>query len=183
MSEIMNIDGLSVEVTRKKIKRLNMRIKPPEGKVVISAPLRTPDRVIIDFVRAKRTWIDRNSVAVRERAAARPAPATPAEKARRRAALTARIAGRLPAIEQRCALYCSAWSVRDMHTRWGSCNTRTHHINFSLMLWDRCDEELDYVIIHELVHTKVDNHGPEFKSYMDALMPNWREVRRQLKER
>ena len=77
-------------------------------------------------------------------------------------------------------LYCSGWTVRDMHTRWGSCNTNTHHINLSLMLATRSDTELDYVILHELVHTVVPNHGPEFYAVMDRFMPGWKKIRKAL---
>ncbi len=67
-----------------------------------------------------------------------------------------------------------------MHTRWGSCNTQTHHINLSLMLATRSDAELDYVILHELVHTVVPNHGPEFYALMDRFMPGWKKIRKAL---
>ena len=91
-----------------------------------------------------------------------------------------RIEARLPVIEEITGLYCSGWTVRDMHTRWGSCNTNTHHINLSLMLADRSDAELDYVILHELVHTVVPNHGPDFYALMDSFMPGWKKIRKTL---
>ena len=56
----MLIDGLTVTVTRKPIKNMYLRIKPPNGEVVISAPRHTSDATIIEFVRGRRTWIDRN---------------------------------------------------------------------------------------------------------------------------
>lgn len=180
MGRILEIDGLPVDVTRKKIKRMNMRIKE-DGRVVVSAPRLTPDFEIVRFVRSRRSWIDRGIERMRIRAAAHPEPVDAAEKERLRAALKARIAIRLPAIEQQTGLRCNGWTVRDMHTRWGSCNTKTHHVNFSLMLATRSDEELDYVIVHELVHTRVPNHGPDFKRYMDILYPDWKRIRTKLK--
>ena len=174
------IDGLNVELTRKNIKRMNMRIKE-DGRVVISAPYLTPQFEIEHFVRSKRGWIDKNIVRVQQRAAARPEPADAAEKERLRRALRARIAGRLPAIEQRTGLRANGFAIRDMHTRWGSCNTTTNHLNFSLMLAYRSDEELDYIILHELAHTRVPNHGPEFKAILDRYYPNWRAIQKQLK--
>ena len=180
MSRIVNIDGLEVEITRKHIKRLNMRIRH-DGQVCISMPYLAAMGDAENFVRAKRPWIERNIARLREKSAAHPEPRSAEEKERLRRELKARIAVHLPAIEQRTGLHCNGWTVRDMHTRWGSCNTKTHHINLSLMLATRSDEELDYVIVHELVHTKVDNHGPEFKAYMDKLMPNWRNFRKSLK--
>ncbi len=62
------IDGLDVRVTRKPIKNMYLRIKPPTGDVVVSAPKRTPDATIVAFVRSRRGWIDGNRTAMRRRA-------------------------------------------------------------------------------------------------------------------
>lgn len=177
MSKTIYIDGLSVEVTRKRIKRINMRIKEPDGRIVISAPYIVTDREIIAFVRSKRGWIDDAVQRVRLRAEEHPEPVSQAEKEQRRADLKRRISERLPEIERRTGLRCNGWTVRDMHTRWGSCNTRTHHVNFSLMLATRSDQELDYVILHELVHTVVPGHGADFYALMDRFMPGWKQIR------
>ncbi len=181
MTRIIYIDGLEVELTRKRIKRMNMRIKEPDGRIVISAPYLVPDKEVIAFVRSKRDWIDRNTARVRARSLAHPEPEDRAEKEVRRAYLKRRIEVRLPYIEEVTGLHCNGWTVRDMHTRWGSCNTKTHHINLSLMLATRSDAELDYVILHELVHTVVPNHGPDFYALMDRYMPGWKKLRKSLK--
>ena len=177
------IDGLEIELTRKRIKRMNLRIREPDGSLAISAPYGTADRDIISFVRSKRGWIEKNVRNVRERATAHPEAESRSEKEARRRVLKSRIASRLPEIEAITGLRSNGWTVRDMHTRWGSCNTKTHHLNFSLMLWDRTDTELDYVILHELVHTRVANHGPDFYAMMDRFMPGWKAIRKALRTR
>ncbi|NMM98874.1 metal-dependent hydrolase [Bifidobacterium sp. DSM 109959] len=45
-------------MVRKPIKNMYLRIKPPNGEVVISAPKRMGDHIIADFVRGRRSWID-----------------------------------------------------------------------------------------------------------------------------
>ena len=181
MARIIYIDGLEVELTRKRIKRMNMRIKEPDGRIVISAPYLVPEGEVIRFVRSRRDWIEKNVDRVRARSFAHPAPVDKAEKEARRAYLKRRIEARLPVIEEVTGLRCSGWTVRDMHTRWGSCNTNTHHINLSLMLALRSDAELDYVILHELVHTVVPNHGADFYALMDRFMPGWKKIRKALR--
>jgi predicted metal-dependent hydrolase len=181
MTKIIYVDGLEVELTKKRIKRMNMRIKEPDGRVVISAPYLTTDREIIAFIRDKRGWIDRNVRMIRARAAAHPEPVSKAEKEARRRDLKRRIAERLPYVEEVTGLKSNGWTVRDMKSRWGSCNTATHHLNFSLMLATRSDIELDYVILHELVHTVVPDHGPDFYAMMDRFMPGWKKVRKNLR--
>lgn len=72
-TSVLRVDGLRIELTRKAIKRLNLRIYSPDGRICVSAPLRTSDRDIRAFVRAKRDWIDRHQ----ERLTAKPDPAAP----------------------------------------------------------------------------------------------------------
>ena len=180
MTKMSYIDGLEVELTRKRVKKMNMRVKAPDGRIVISAPYIVPDKAVIAFIRSKREWIDKAVCRMRAKAAAHPKPADKAEKEARRRDLKRRVEERLPVIEEVTGLYCNGWTVRDMHTRWGSCNTQTHHINLSLMLATRSDAELDYVILHELVHTVVPNHGPEFYALMDRFMPGWKKIRKAL---
>ena len=180
MTKSIYIDGLQVELTRKRVKKMNMRVKAPNGRIVISAPYIVPDREVIAFVRSRRDWIDKAVSRTIANAAAHPEPADKREKEARRRDLKRRVEERLPVIEEATGLYCTGWTVRDMHSRWGSCNTKTHHINLSLMLATRSDAELDYVILHELVHTVVPNHGPEFYALMDRFMPGWKKIRKAL---
>lgn len=77
-------------------------------------------------------------------------------------------------------LSCSSWQIRYMTSRWGTCNTRTKKIWLSTNLAKRPMECIEYVVLHELVHTVVPNHGPDFKALMDEHMPDWRERRRLL---
>jgi predicted metal-dependent hydrolase len=85
MTKMIIIDGLEVFVTRKRIKRINMRIKEPDGRVVISAPYLVSDKEIIAFVRSKMDWIDRGIARVRTRALSNPEPSDEQEKEARRA--------------------------------------------------------------------------------------------------
>ena len=182
MTKTIYVDGLEVTLTRKRVKRMNMRIKEPDGRVEISAPYVTPEREIVRFVRSKRSWIDKSAAKVRAMAEAYPEPESRAEKEARRRDLKRRIAERLPYIEDVTGLRCSGWTVRDMKSRWGSCNTKTKHINLSLMLALRSDVELDYVILHELVHTVVPDHGKDFYAMMDRWMPGWKQVRKNMRD-
>ena len=55
--------------------------------------------------------------------------------------------------------------IRSQKTRWGSCSTK-NNINLNIKLINLPEELRDYVIIHELVHTRVKNHGQQFWSEM-----------------
>lgn len=71
--------------------------------------------------------------------------------------------------------------VRSMHTRWGSCtNKGTISLNIYLLMlpW----ELIDYVLLHELTHTKHLHHGPEFWGALEAIMPDIKRRKSELKK-
>lgn len=88
----------------------------------------------------------------------------------------------LPKWETITGLHCSSWQTKYMTTRWGTCNTGTRKIWLNLQLAKKSYECLEYVILHELIHLKVRNHGAEFVSLMDYYLPFWREIRKQLND-
>ena len=67
-----------------------------------------------------------------------------------------------------------------MKTYWGTCNTRTRKIWINLQLAKKPVEALWYILLHELAHIKVYNHGPAFISILDKHMPDWKEVKSML---
>ena len=62
----------------------------------------------------------------------------------------------------------SAIKLKEMATRWGSCTaTRTISLSCYLMLVPA--HLMDYVMLHELAHTREMNHGPRFWELLDSL--------------
>lgn len=59
MSSIVEVDNLSIEVTRKKVKNLNLRVYPSSERVVLSCPRFTREIVIKKFIREKKRWIEK----------------------------------------------------------------------------------------------------------------------------
>ncbi len=56
-------------------------------------------------------------------------------------------------------------TIKNNKTNWGSCSNR-RNINLNLHLMRLSDKLIDYIIVHELVHTIIPNHGPTFKATM-----------------
>jgi len=71
--------------------------------------------------------------------------------------------------------------VRPMRNKWASCST-AGHLNFSDELPDLKPALWDYVIVHELLHFAVPNHGKLWKSLMRAHLGDYEVQERQLKE-
>lgn len=72
--------------------------------------------------------------------------------------------------------------VRDMKNKWASCSTNGN-LNFNSELLDLEDDLQDYVIVHELLHFSVPNHGRLWKSLMTAHLGDYARLEKQLKLR
>jgi predicted metal-dependent hydrolase len=75
---------------------------------------------------------------------------------------------RLAALALINGLPCRSVSVREMSGRWGSCSNR-NDIRLNLHLVRLPLHLAEFVILHELAHIRVKNHGPEFHNYLDRL--------------
>jgi predicted metal-dependent hydrolase len=64
--------------------------------------------------------------------------------------------------------------VQAMRYKWGSCST-AGTVTLAVDLDDQSCGFQDYVIVHELLHLKVKNHGKLFKALLSAHIPNWRQ--------
>lgn len=89
---------------------------------------------------------------------------------------------RLYALSKRHGLPFHEVKINSSSGRWGSCSTRKD-INLSYYLLLLPQHLIDYVLLHELTHTRVMNHSAEFWEMLDRLTDGRCEVlRRELKE-
>lgn len=71
-------------------------------------------------------------------------------------------------------------TVRPMRNKWASCSTSGNlHFDEGLLSLDR--ELGDYVIVHELLHFSVPNHGKLWKSLMHAHLGDYVRLEKRLK--
>lgn len=217
----MLLDGIEIKIIKKRIKNIYIRIKPPHGEVVISAPVNMSDEDIMAFARSRLEWIrshrsrydgaeqlqlltgdkvylwgrayslvvieGRGSADLSGQSIILSVPAGASFEQRRavidsfyREQLLQKISEYAPALEERTGLHAQEWRVKAMKTRWGSCNTVRKRIWLSLMLAQKPLCCLEYVIVHELCHLLVPNHGPDFKLFMDSFYPDWRSTKKLL---
>ena len=218
------ISGIAVDVQRKRIKNLNLRVTQ-ECRVMLSVPMRTSDRQIEEFVESRKEWIE-NSLA-KFKDSARGADQWYGEGGRMSVlGNTYRVSenigqrmmcqidgdtayltfhegcsydqkerfmrewyrsvlnGLLPELfkkwEDITGMRCNGYRTRYMKTKWGTCNCGTRIIWMNVRLAEKPIECIDYVVLHELTHTRYPDHGAGFKASMDRFMPDWKERKRLL---
>ena len=74
------------------------------------------------------------------------------------------------------------WQVKEMKTMWGSCGIKFRALLFNLELARVPKECIEYVVVHELTHLKVQNHNKVFETLMTQRLPAWRNLRQKLNE-
>ena len=225
---IIEVCGISVQATKKRIKNMHLYVKPPDGRVEVSVPsylsYGSAERFIrskIDWIRARQKALEAQSRKAEQRYVTGEALYAWGKKyylnvkysnrkyslilSGENAVLTVREGSSVKQRENRVnewyreqlksrieillpkwtgvtGLRPTSWQTKNMTTRWGTCNTQTGKIWFNLQLAKKPPECLEYIILHELAHLRVRNHGPAFTAILDRYMPDWRETRKKLND-
>ncbi len=80
--------------------------------------------------------------------------------------------------ETKTGIYPKEYRIKNMRTRWGTCNIDKRRIWINLQLAKKPPECLEYVVIHELVHLIEKNHTNRFYELVEEFCPTWKEARR-----
>ena len=72
------------------------------------------------------------------------------------------------------------WGIRQMKTKWGSCNEKTKRIWLNLELIKKPEYCIEYVVVHELVHLLERTHNDRFVQLLDKHLPKWRSTKDEL---
>ena len=75
-----------------------------------------------------------------------------------------------------------SWQIKNMKTLWGSCGAKRRALLFNLELARVPKECIEYVVVHELTHLKVQNHSKLFETLLTQRLPAWRNLRKELNE-
>lgn len=156
--------GLIVYVRARQL-RLSVN---PHGTVTMKVPPGESIAHARQFLRSKKDWVRRHLETFRRF----PKPGAEGvgetlEQAGRR------IIARLRELSAMHGLAYSGVAFRHQKSRWGSCN-RNNRLSLNVGLGLLPPELLDYVLLHELLHTRIKNHGKAFWAELTGLMPDAR---------
>ena len=160
---------------RKRVKNLNLRLRD-DGTVLLSVPLRCSLTQADEFIAAKSDWIASHMQRLQEKAELLP-------ELERKACceLLEQSLEDMYLLVEPLGVPRPKLKVRAMRSQWGNCHWAQGYITLNAAL-HRCPKNLrDYVALHELLHFLHHDHGSGFYASMDALMPDWRQRRKELK--
>lgn len=225
MAKKIIVSNIEIEVNKKNIKNMYLKVSRYDGKVSISAPLRTKNETITRFALSKIDWINKHKAKIESRKTYIELEYLPGEVhlvwgkpytleinyknrnsistigdklilttgkdstiKQREKLLTewyrGQLKDKLPQLvkkwEDVIGVRVESARVKNMTSRWGTCNTKDKRIWINLQLAKKPIRCLEYVVVHELVHLLEASHNAVFKAYMDKYIPDWRLIKRDL---
>ena len=149
-----------------------------DGRVLVRAPRRLPQTAIDGFLLRHEAWIARQ---VEKRRADPPPPEpTAAEIAALKARARAVLPEKVDLWARRMGVTPTGVKITTARKRYGSCSGR-NSLCFSCFLMNSPEEAVDLVVVHELCHIRVKNHGPAFYALLARYLPDYQERKKLLK--
>jgi hypothetical protein len=166
--EMPGVGCVTVEVSdRARYTRITLK---RDGTVKLTVPRTVALEQARRFLESRLSWIKRHTRQFRQ------LEAMPVGRVEARRLLV----GRLRELAHACGLAYNKVSVRNQTTLWGSCSAR-NNISLNINLLRLPADLRDYVILHELVHTRHKNHSKAFWRELDRLVGHARQFQRHLR--
>lgn len=157
-------------------KHINLSVRPFKG-VRVAVPKGVSFQEAVAVAQSKIDWLQshlaRMMLIERQILEQKKDPPIDRDQARRR------LIGRLEHLAAVHGFTYGKVFIRKQKTRWGSCS-QANNINLNINLVRLPEALIDYTILHELVHTRIKNHGPLFWAELARHIPNPRQLDREM---
>ena len=177
---LLVIEGAGKVSVERCMRAGRMRITVRPGLIRVSVPRGIPLESGRAFAVAQMAWISRQLLRIQARTRIHEELTAGLPQISDRAEASSVIISRCRELSAKTGLVFSRITIREQKTIWGSCSSG-NTISLNINLARLPDRLRDYVILHELVHTKIRGHGRAFWDELDRYIPNARALRRELK--
>lgn len=160
------VGEVTLSATRR-TRRISLTVRP-SGEVRLSYPSAISAERALEFLEQKREWVIRSKARYASQQADTP-HISPERREQLRAEAKAYLPARVAEIANACGLSYGKVTIRATRSKWGSC-TWQNNISLSLYLMLLPRHLIDYVIIHELCHTRHHNHSEAFHALVNSLV-------------
>jgi len=156
-------------------KHLNISVKE-NAKVRVAVPKGISFEKAKNFTHSKIGWISKHLLKIQLRPKIRIF-----DKPLDKQAAKEFLEGRIKELADKFGFVYNKITIRNQKTRWGSCSGK-NNINLNMQLMNIPNHLIDYVLLHELVHTIVKNHSPLFWITLDRYVGNAKAIDKELKK-
>ena len=152
-------------------KHINISVKPP-SKVRVAVPVGIKFHKAQRIAEQQKDWI-RNQIRKFSNSKAKRLDKRPTGAELQHA--TAYLSERVKTLAQRYGFQYKKVSFKSMMTRWGSCSSK-NNISLNILIAQLPKELQDYIILHELLHTRIKNHSKAYWAELDILIGNAKRI-------
>jgi predicted metal-dependent hydrolase len=162
-----------LKIQRSKRKTLSLSIAK-DGEILVKAPRFLKDEEIDAFLRKHEKWLKRQlALWEKHREKERALMLTPDRVAAMKQRAMVYLSGRVQHYSEMMGVSPTGLKITSARTRWGSCSAKNSLcFSYRLILLD--PEAIDYVVVHELAHIRVKNHGSGFYREIERYLPDYR---------
>ena len=155
----------------------------PSLEVILRVPNKATEASIRDFFNSKAAWLDEKLSVMEQRIRERSfeEKLSDTELERLKAEARELIPKRVGYFAEIMGAKYGKVTVRHQKSRWGSCSSKGN-LSFNCLLLLFPEELLDYVVVHELCHTRHMNHSAKFWSEVEKYLPDYKRRRALLKK-
>lgn len=150
------------------------------GEVEVRAPFGVSDKKIQEFVLEKQDWIIKTQNKIKQKIQNKRTLSIE-EKNKLIDKANEYIPQRVIYLSKQLRLPVTKIKITSAKSYWGCCNIK-NEVSFSWRLMLATPQTIDYVIIHELAHTKHHNHSSKFWKEVEKIMPGYKECKEELKQ-
>jgi predicted metal-dependent hydrolase len=141
-----------------------------DGTLRLTYPLFSSRAKALAFAEGRREWIEHTRQRINQHISQYPT-ITPSEVERLRREARAYIPATLARLAQEHGFSYTTLRITSAHTRWGSCSGR-NGISISLFIMLLPEYLREFIILHELCHTRHHNHSTQFHKLLNSLIGN-----------
>ena len=160
-------------------KRINISVRPFKG-VRVAVPYRISLKEAIEFAGSKRGWIKKNLNKMRQMEQDYKILSIKFKDIDRHEARKILIK-RIDELAKVHGLSYNRVFIRNQKTRWGSCSSK-NNISLNIKLVRLPERLTDYVIIHELVHTRIKSHNKKYYAALEQIVNDRKSLDQELKK-
>ena len=170
-SSTINIDGIGPILLEhsSRAKQTTVSVKPNKG-VIVAVPIRMSFDEAIEFVNRNEPWI-RKTVAKIQQLESHQKEITELFSKIDQQKAQKTLMARLQVIAKKHGYTYSRVSIRDHKTKWGNCSHK-NAISLNTKLVALPKDLMDYIILRELVHTRIHSNSTRFWTELDKYVGN-----------
>jgi hypothetical protein len=163
----------------KRAKRLRLAVYC-DGSVIITTPLGIDLSIVEKFIAHKKQWIADKINFFKSVDSKSIRTFSQEDYSKHKDGALMLVCDRIEIFNKKLGFSFNKIFIKNQKTRWGSCSKKKNlNINYKIIFLPKRHQ--DYIIVHEMCHLKEFNHSRKFWALIESVLPDYLEIKRELR--